>query len=259
MSRRVGPTAATGPAVAGARTVSPTSARRFARRARARRWRSVRPVVPLAAGVATVVALVWLLWFSPLLAVRSVAVTGATPAQASAVRQAVRSAMGVPMLRLDTAALREAVQSLPGVAAATVSRRWPATLAVALDPRRAVAVIIDGSSYLLVSSDGVAFATTSRRPAALPVLAGIGTERSARLAAAAAVAAALPPALASQVLAISAASPDAVQLRLTGRRSVVWGDASDSAEKVAVLDVLMAHQRARIYDVSAPAAPTTQQ
>lgn len=259
MSARVGRSPVAGPAVAAARTVSTSSARRFARRARLRRWRRVRPAALLGVGLLTALALAWLLWASPVLAVRSVTVSGATPAQAAAVRQAVHSAVGEPMLRVSTTALRDAVESLPGVAAATVSRHWPSTLVVALDPRRAVALIVDGSSYVLVSADGTAFATTAHRPAGLPVLSGIGTAQTDRLAAAATVAAALPPALAKQVLTISASTPDSVRLSLTGGRSVVWGDASASGQKATVLDVLMSHQKARVYDVSAPAAPTTQQ
>lgn len=259
MSGRPGRNPVAGPAVTAARSVSTTSARRFAQRARLRRWRSARPAALAAGGLVIALALVWLLWASPVLAVRSVTVSGATPAQAAAVREAVHSAVGEPMLRVSTAALRDAVETLPGVAAATVSRRWPSTLVVTLDPRRAVALIVDGASYILVSADGSAFATTSHRPPGLPELSGIGTSQTDRLAAAATVAAALPAALAKQVLTISAPTPDGVRLALSGKRSVVWGSASDSGQKAKVLDVLMTHQKARVYDVSAPAAPTTQQ
>jgi cell division protein FtsQ len=43
---------------------------------------------------------------------------------------------------------------------------------------------------------------------------------------------------------------------LTRHRTVVWGGGDRSARKAAVLAVLL-HRKARIYDVSAPDAPTT--
>jgi cell division protein FtsQ len=70
------------------------------------------------------------------------------------------------------------------------------------------------------------------------------------------VLAAVPRVLAGQVLEVRAATPDQVTLRLTRSRMVMWGSPERSRRKAAVLAALMTRP-AKIYDVSAPDAPTT--
>jgi cell division protein FtsQ len=66
----------------------------------------------------------------------------------------------------------------------------------------------------------------------------------------------LPRPLRKSVASIAASSPADVALRLTNRRTVIWGDPGETARKLAVLTALMTHP-ASVYDVSTPDVPVT--
>lgn len=258
------------PARSGA-TVSPTSAGRFAARARAARLRSWRPLLLLVVVLAAVVALAWAVLAGPLLVVRAVQVQGlpdaAVPAAGGLTPDDVTAAaavpMGRPMLRLDTAAVRQRVADLPAVARVEVARAWPGTVEITVAERAPAAVVRAGSSWTLVDASGVAFATVPRRPAGLPLLTtptgALGAAPPAPLTAAVSVVSALPKTLAAQVTAVSAQTPDHVVLALTRGRTVVWGDASRPERKALVAQALLDQSTPKVttVDVSAPDAPTT--
>jgi len=166
--------------------------------------------------------------------------------------------MGRPLVRVDLDAIRDRVEALTSVSSATVTRSFPHTVQITVVERTPVAVA--GPSFgpfELVDGTGVDLGRTSTRPKGMPLIQlDPGTADPATFRSAAAVAAALPSTLAAQVLAISASSPDGVSLALVGGAKVRWGGSDRSADKAQVLHALLGH-RARIYDVSAPDAPTT--
>lgn len=240
-------------------TVSPTSADRFAARARARRWLALRPVLVLWLVVALLSGAAWLVLGSGVLALHQVTVTGTSRLSADQVVAAAGAPVGRPLARVDTGAIAARVARLRPVAAVEVRRAWPHTLRVIVTERLAAGVVQAGGQFLLVDRTGVAFATTSRRPVALPVVeaggeGGDGGRREEAIAAALDVLGALPADLSTRVMAARAETPEAVTLRLRGGVTVVWGAPTDLPLKATVLHALV-RQRAKVYDVSAPEAP----
>jgi cell division protein FtsQ len=68
----------------------------------------------------------------------------------------------------------------------------------------------------------------------------------------------LPAEVRGQVRGVRADSATAVTLELDGSRTVVWGGPEDPGLKAEVLTVLLEQvPSAKVYDVSAPAFPTT--
>ena len=66
---------------------------------------------------------------------------------------------------------------------------------------------------------------------------------------------ALSPELREQLVAISVAAPAQIKLELTGNRTVVWGDDTESATKSQVATALLKRAGTEI-DVSAPRVVT---
>lgn len=99
-------------------------------------------------------------------AVDDVAVTGAPPDVAAEVREALAPAVGESLLGLDLVELERRAESVPTVESATFDRSFPHTLAVAVVPEVAVAVLRQGSSSWLAAASGrvVAELDTGARP-----------------------------------------------------------------------------------------------
>jgi cell division protein FtsQ len=236
--------------------VSATSADRFAARSRARRWEGLRPLVTLVLLLVLAAVAGWVLYASPWFAVRTVEVSGVRELSRQAVLDAARVDLGTPLVRLDPAEVRERVAALPRVESAEVSRHWPRAVRITVVERRTAAVVRSGRSYLLVDPGGVVFGTVARPPRGVPFILAQPATGQGSLRAAVGVLRALPAAIARRVTAVRAGSPDAIVLDLSGGVAVMWGSAQDSGRKAEVLAALM-RQPAKVYDVSAPEAPTT--
>jgi cell division protein FtsQ len=236
--------------------VSATSADRFAARSRARRWEGLRPLATLLVLLALAAAAAWVGYASPFFAVRTVEVTGVRALTPQAVLDAARVEAGKPLLRLDSDAVRARVAALPRVSSAEVRRQWPHGVRIAVTERQTVAVLRIGSRFQLVDRTGVPFETVARQPRGVPLIVAGQPPPAASLRAAAGVIAALPPGISRRVTTVRPDSPDSVVLHLAGGITVMWGSAEDSGRKAVVLVALMKH-RAKVYDVSAPDAPTT--
>lgn len=225
--------------------------------ARSARRRRIGYRLGISLAVLTPAALLgWLLLSTPVLAVRSVAVTGTerlTPAQ---VRGAADVVAGTPLARIDTGDVVRRVRALSGVAEVEVTRGWPSTLRVRVTERTAVAGLVDASGVTLVDADGVAFAPAPRLPPGLVRLqvprpgAKDPTTRAAL-----AVLAELPPALRGPLRIVRAASPSSVTLVLSGGRQVLWGGTGDTALKVQAAQALL-KLPGSFFDVSRPTVVT---
>lgn len=269
----VTPTADRAPRTPSGGVLAQGSAARFAERARAHRRLTQRRMAIIAAAVLAAGALVWLFFFSPVLALHAeqVRVTGADEVVAVDQVQAVIDAQdAVPLLRLDTSALRSQLLTVPGVRDATVTREWPHGLSVSLVAREPVAAVPEssevaqsaegtptGAGFALVDEEGVQVGRADVAPEGLPVVdVPVGQERV--LTAVLGVLDQLPADLLSQVGAVSATTQDSVNFTLRDGAAVEWGSSQDSALKAAVLSALRAAPEtaaATRYDVSAPTMP----
>jgi cell division protein FtsQ len=235
----------------------PESSSRFAERIRQRRLRAARPwLVALCAG-AVLALVVTAVAATPLFGVTDIRVTGARLVTAADVRAAGRVARGTPLARVDPTAVGRRIGRLAPVASVTVTRHWPHTLAVRVVERAAVAVVPDGTGYVVIDRTGTVFDRAAKRPAALPVLkvtapgAGDATTRAALT-----VLGALPPGLRVLLSAVVADSPARIRLDLRDGRQIIWGDATLNDAKARVAVALLGHDQ-RVMDVSAPAVIPT--
>ncbi len=133
-----------------------------------------------------------------------------------------------------------------------MARNWPGTLVVTVTPRVPIAVTSANGRFWLMDSTGNPYLAVSAPPAGLvPVkLATPGVGDPATVAALTVVAA-LPKDLRAQVADLSARTSYDIELKLTDGRSVIWGDATDSAKKVEILPAVLA-QDGTVYNISDP-------
>lgn len=203
-----------------------------------------------------IVALTVIVLFTPILGVRTVDVSGTVALTPEQVTLAAEVPMGTPMIRLDADSIAQRVANLSRVATVDVVREWPSTVLINITERKAAATYKGPGGVHLVDATGDDFATVATAPPGLPTIAvphvaPDDPTTQAVFAVLAAMPAQLKPILAS----ISAQSPGSVTFGLTTGKIVVWGDASDSAHKAAVLAALLS-QPGSTYDVSAPDLPT---
>ena len=222
----------------------------------ARRLRLAKRVGLVGAALLPLLLLGWLLLASPLLAVRSVAVSGTRLLTAAQVRDAAAVQPGTPLARVDTAAVVRRIRRLRPVAEVHVQRGWPGTLRVRVVERTAVAGLISTRGVTLVDAGGVAFAPAPRLPVGTVRLqvphpgAGDPTTRAALQ-----VLGDLPVTLRTPLRIVRAASPSSVTLVLAGGRQVIWGGAGDTQLKVEAAEALL-RMPGRVFDVSRPAVVT---
>lgn len=158
--------------------------RRRRRRPRRRRPRFLVPVLCLiAAGALGTMA--WLgltaLIDSSLLRVDEIRVYGTARVTGQQVLDLAAPAYGRPILRLDLAELRAAIEVDPAIATATVARRLPDLVEVRIDERQPVATARIGGRQLLVDRHGVLFPPGAGLPGddLLPRLTGLDTASGA--------------------------------------------------------------------------------
>lgn len=215
----------------------------------------VRRAVAASVFAAVVVIVIAVLW-SPILGVRSVAVTGTRNLTRDQVVSAAAVQPGTPMLRLDAGAIEARVRRLPRVFEVQVFRDWPSTVRIDVTERDPVGYLAKSDGVHLVDITGADYAVVATPPAGLPkVLLPSVSPADQRTQAVVGVLAALPAQLKSLVLTVDAPTPGSVTLGLSGGRTVRWGDAADSTRKAEVLAALMTRP-GKVYDVSSPELPT---
>ncbi|GAA4732981.1 cell division protein FtsQ [Isoptericola chiayiensis] len=226
---------------------------------RHRTWRTVLVgvlVLALAGGVG------WAVGWSDLLALdaREVSVTGeGTTVDVERVRDVALAPAGTPLVRVDTAGMREEILGLRGVKDVDVVRSWPHGLDVRLTARVPVAAVPDEDGFVLLDDEAVRVGRTAEAPARLPVIAvPLDDASSGALTSALAVVAALPPGLAKRVDEVSARTRDDVETVLRDGVSVRWGGREELDLKVEVVRTLReVADDAVVIDVSSPHMPVT--
>ena len=202
--------------------------------------------------------------FSPVLAVRTITVDGTSLVTPDAVQKALAGLEGKPLPQVSEQEINELLKPLVQVRSATMEARPPSELLVHVDERVPVALLKQGDSYVMVDVDGVQLGATQDLAAvALPLIdAGVGTTNTELFKAIAAVLDTLPADILARMSTASAASPDAVELKLVDGKTVVWGNAEDRELKAKALEALLRMPAdpkvpVNVYDVSVPRHPFT--
>jgi cell division protein FtsQ len=224
------------------------------------RWRAVffaLMAIALVAGVG------WALLESRFFVVRGVQVTGTHLVTPDQVRSAADIPAGVPLIRVNDAAVAHRVERLRQVQSARVTRDWPDKVLISVTERVPALAVPASQGYDLIDKYGVVVESVSEQPLDTPILdlpAGPAQPAALRgnpaVYAAAVVVRELPRYLARKLVSVQAPSSTEVTLRLSGGVSIVWGGTDRAAEKAKELAVLM-RTHARSYDVSAPATAVT--
>lgn len=210
-------------------------------------WSALASVVAVALGL--------VLYFTPVMSVRSVAVSGAAVVPQEQVLAAAAVAPDTPLLQVNTDAVAERVATIRRIATARVQREYPSTLRITVVERVPVVVKDYPDGPHLFDRDGVDFATEPPPPT-LPYLDADNpgpTDPATK--AALEVMLALPPDVVAQVGRIAAPSVASIALTLADGRVVVWGTNDRTDEKALKLAALLT-QPGHTYDVSSPDLPT---
>lgn len=230
--------------------------RRFTKRTRHRRigWLTALGLVVLLGGILAVAV------YSPVLALRTITIEGASAVKPGEVRAAIDGQLGTPLALLDYGRIRTELDAFPLIRSFVTEIVPPSTLVVHIVERAPVGAVATASGFAVVDPAGVVLDTTAQRREGIPLidLGADGTD-SVAFSAVVDVLLALPESIRAQVDVARATSKDDVRLILTGvGQRVVWGSAERSALKARVLQELMAAQGGNAhleYDVSAPLSP----
>jgi cell division septal protein FtsQ len=164
------------------------------------------------------------------------------------------------VFHLDTAAVERRLERDPRILDVSVATTLPDLIAIDIVPRTAVAVI--GTPTTLVGSDGVVIGPAGPNADLPTLLTGGGrSPASEDLAAAAAAAGALGPALRKDVDAVVVAADGTLRVRLADGFSAMLGEASELRAKAESLGALLTWVREEgvtvvSADLTVPGSPT---
>lgn len=131
--------------------------------------RHLRRMLVLLSVVATATVIVWLAQ-SPLFSVSTVRVEGEGQAAVDAILAESDVYEGRPLLLINTGKVEAALEADPWVKTASVSRRFPTTVDVAVVERFEVATLAVGSSWVTLSDDGHVMRQLDERPDGLAAI-----------------------------------------------------------------------------------------
>ncbi len=222
------------------------------RRARQRRLRAALPWLATSGLLVAVLLATGIVFGTGVFGVRELRVVGAAQVTPEQVRQAAAVPDRMPLARVDLEKVQERVAALAPVERVTASRKWPGTVLIELVERTPVAVVPHGRQFVVVDGAGVVFQTRADRPDGLPLVrvampgpADVGTRGALQ------VLAALTSQLRERLVEVMVEGPAGIRVKLTGGRTVIWGDASRSETKARVATSLLTRPGNTI-DVSAP-------
>ncbi|MGV0791020.1 cell division protein FtsQ/DivIB [Mycolicibacterium sp. XJ1819] len=196
-----------------------------------------------------------LLYFTPVMSVRSIAVTGLDAIAQDEVVTAAAVVPGTPLLQIDTDAVAERVAEIRRVATVRVQRNYPSTLRVTVVERVPVVVKDYPDGPHLFDRDGVDFAIAPPPPGVPYLDVDNPGPDDGPTKAALEVMTSLRPEVAAQVARVAAPTVAAISLQLVDGRQVVWGTTDRTEEKALKLGALLT-QPGHTYDVSSPDLPT---
>jgi cell division protein FtsQ len=204
---------------------------------------------------------------SSLLDVDEVEVFGLDQVSLRSVEDALGFEIGSPLVSLDAGAAESALEALPWVAEAHVSRSWRGTVTVEITEREPLALALTApEAWVLVDVDGRVLTEALANPPTLPRLSGLraagapGAFMYPDAAAALSVVDALPAVLAPRVYGVWRDHRGELRLGITDGPQVLLGDDSRLRAKVAaaatMLDQLASEgSTPAVLDVSVPNLP----
>ncbi|MBO0985362.1 FtsQ-type POTRA domain-containing protein [Rathayibacter sp. SD072] len=233
--------------------------RRFTKRARRRRLTTL----AIAGSLVLLAIVVAVAAYSPLMAVRTIEISGTSRVDSGALQESLSDQLGVPLTLVDREAVGEELGAYPLIQSYSLQTRPPSTLAVSIVERTPVGVLQNGTRFDLVDSAGVVIETADAAQAGYPALTTpSGGATGSAFHSLARVLLTLPAGLDGQVTAATATTGDDVTLTLSNGAVVMWGGPDRSALKAVVLEKLMAATdpaTVTSYDVSSPAAAVVAQ
>jgi len=221
--------------------------RRFTRRARNRRV----AIAAVGGVILTLVLLVITAVYSPLLALRTVAVDGTSRIDPAEIVAAADDQLGTPLALIDYDRMTRDLSVFPLIRSYVTEIVPPDTILIHVTERQPVGSISSTSGFDLIDPAGIVVQQSAERIPGVPLIdLGGDSVTSPTFAAVVEVLLALPPELLAQVDSISARSQDDVSLVLAGvGQAVQWGSADQSERKATLLAALI-----RVTD---PASPGT--
>jgi cell division protein FtsQ len=204
----------------------------------------------------------WLLGWSPFLKVKQIDVIGLSVDSPLKTRDIISLSgvwVGEPMARVSGASIRRALAQVPRIGSVALVRKWPHRVVLLIKERVPVAGVVKGNQFSLIDSESKVYGTVSVLPSGLPIIAVTGDFRTG-LRTAMSVIDYLPEDIKSQVIRLDSSGTDGLELTLRRGARVIWGSSEDLAVKSRVLSTLLSGAGAgkiRVFDVSAPYAPTT--
>ncbi|MBF4994860.1 FtsQ-type POTRA domain-containing protein [Arthrobacter gandavensis] len=212
---------------------------------------------------ALLAVLFFVVFFSPALVLKNLRVEGNTLMTTPEAEAALAPLLGTPLALVSDSDAGALLADRPEVESVKVTAVPPSDLVVTVTERVPVAVLQNGSEFLLIDEEGRQLKSVGERgQAALPLIDG-GTEavNSSVFPTVTAVLAALPPNVLGMLDHASAQTVDSVELKLTGGQTVFWGSAEANAAKARALEALLlmppADPPVSVFDVSTPNRPVT--
>ncbi|MCT1441227.1 MULTISPECIES: cell division protein FtsQ/DivIB [Corynebacterium] len=207
-------------------------------------------LIGLGAIVAMVAIVCGLVFFAPWFAVKSIDVRGAEHASVEEIQQASGVMVGEQLVSVDAPSAARQVVALPWVKTATVSKKWPSTVSVAVIEQQAVAYVKTAEGTTLVNADGVPF-VIDEAPLGTVEISGASVDDPAVFSACLAVVGALPEGVRKEVARVQAPSQYEITLELLDGRSVYWGSAEQAHNKAVATELVLARPGER-FNVSNP-------
>jgi cell division protein FtsQ len=202
--------------------------------------------------------------YSPVLAVKTVTVSGTRLLKPAQVQAALKPLEGTPLPQVNDGEVERLLKPLVQIKSVTTQARPPSELVVQVHERVPVALVKRGAEYMLVDVEGVRLtATADPANVKLPVIdGGAGAIGKDLFQATTAVLGALPASVLAKLSNASAKSVDAVELKLVDGQTIIWGNEGDRELKARVLEALLKvpadpANPVKVYDVSVPRHPVT--
>ncbi|KQQ01623.1 hypothetical protein ASG06_13525 [Rathayibacter sp. Leaf185] len=214
-----------------------------------------------AGSLAVLALIVAIAAYSPLMAVRTIEISGTQRVSAGEIQASLSDQIGVPLTLVDRSEVGAVLGAYPLVQSYSVQTRPPSTLVVTVVERTPIAVFANAGRFDLVDAAGVVIETADAAQPGYPIVTTpTGGASGAAFRVIAQVLRTVPASLAGQVTAVAATTGDDVALTLSNGSVVMWGGSDQSALKAVVLEKLMAAAdpaTVRTYDVSSPQAAVT--
>lgn len=239
---------------------------RLDEKARAQKTRLLRRILVITGIVVVIGVVAWILFFSPLCRVKSetVSVTGTNRwVSKSQVTKISDRYINKSVLLVSSGKISEDLKKLPGVKDVSISKGFPDSLTLHVEPRVPKAIIKDDSGTLsVVDDEGSVIATVDEQFAGVPLIEVKNTDKeltSRAVKQALSVLSQVPNSLLSTLVQVTAMTQDSVTTQTADGHTIIWGNSSEMKLKSVVVQRLLADPQLlggkKSIDVSAPKRP----